>query len=189
MSVAASAIVDHPVPAIPTQRRIRLLPVPGHDPAPTPGPVRAPRTASPQAGHQLRLVVSDPIPAPRVWSDSVRTDVGTLGDAGEFARRITQAVVDVLAGHRPAHQLLRWSRPDVFEALRRRAAVTVARPNRPGVTPAGRRPVVRSVRVCDVAAHAVEASAVVIDGDRARAIAMRLEAIDGRWRLTALELG
>jgi hypothetical protein len=35
----------------------------------------------------------------------------------------------------------------------------------------------------------VEASAVVLDRGRYRAIALRLEDADGRWRVTALEIG
>ncbi|MEY4170440.1 MAG: hypothetical protein RLZ94_1513 [Actinomycetota bacterium] len=35
----------------------------------------------------------------------------------------------------------------------------------------------------------VEASAVVIGGERARAVALRLEVVRGRWLATAIEMG
>jgi hypothetical protein len=48
---------------------------------------------------------------------------------------------------------------------------------------------VRAVRVCRVAPGIVETSAVLVGGDRAQAIAIRLEAVDGRWLATVIQLG
>ena len=60
---------------------------------------------------------------------------------------------------------------------------------RRGAAPSTRQAVVRGVRVCLPADGVAEASAVVIDADRVRAVAVRLEGLDGRWRATALEVG
>jgi hypothetical protein len=46
-----------------------------------------------------------------------------------------------------------------------------------------------SVRVCELGPAVAEACAVVATGARSRAVAVRLEGIDGRWRCTALEIG
>jgi hypothetical protein len=43
------------------------------------------------------------------------------------------------------------------------------------------------VRVCIPAEGVAEASAVVDEGARTRALALRLEADDGRWRLLAYD--
>jgi hypothetical protein len=48
---------------------------------------------------------------------------------------------------------------------------------------------VRSVRVCLPADGVAEASAVVVSRGRVLAVALRLEGLDGRWRMTALEVG
>ncbi|BAS17199.1 hypothetical protein AHiyo8_55020 [Arthrobacter sp. Hiyo8] len=48
---------------------------------------------------------------------------------------------------------------------------------------------VRSVRVCAVNDGVYEASLVVSEELRSRAVAMRLEGINGTWRVTALEIG
>ena len=48
---------------------------------------------------------------------------------------------------------------------------------------------VTGVRACVVAAGVVETSAVLLGGERARAIAIRLEARDGRWLATTVDLG
>ena len=95
-----------------------------------------------------------------------------------------EALVEVMAGVRPAPQLLRWTTPEVYAVVARRASVSARR----GM-PATRRTVVRSLRVCEPADGVAEASAVVVDGGRVRALAMRLVGLDGRWCVEALQVG
>lgn len=107
-----------------------------------------------------------------------------LPDPRDWAAHIAQALVEVMAGVRPAPQLLRWTTPEVYAVVARRAAVSARR----GMPPA-RRTVVRSLRICEPADGVAEASAVVVDGGRVRALAMRLVGLDGRWRVEALQVG
>lgn len=100
---------------------------------------------------------------------------------------LVQAVIEVLGGIRPAAQLTRWLTADVHTAISRRAALA-ARMRRTS-SPTVRQAVVRGVRVCEPADGVVEGSAVVLDQGRVRAVALRLEGMDGRWRVTALEVG
>jgi hypothetical protein len=46
-----------------------------------------------------------------------------------------------------------------------------------------------NVRVCEPADGVAEVSAVFRRADRVRAIAFRIQGVDGRWRITALQLG
>jgi len=46
-----------------------------------------------------------------------------------------------------------------------------------------------SVRVCQPADGIAEVSATVRAGRRVRAIAFRVEGVQGRWRITALDIG
>ncbi len=119
------------------------------------------------------------------------TEDDTSGEPPDaLAQRLVQALMDVVAGHRPATQVLRWSSAEVFDSLRQRARVEQAHARRVG---ARRRPVVKQVRVQEQRTStdeaAVEVAAVVIDGPRVRAVAARLEGRPGRWRLTALTIG
>ena len=107
-----------------------------------------------------------------------------LPDPRDWAAHIAQALVEVMAGARPAPQLLRWTTPEVYAVVARRASVSARR----GMPPT-RRTVVRSLRVCEPADGVAEASAVVVDGGRVRALAMRLVGLDGRWRVEALQVG
>ena len=103
--------------------------------------------------------------------------------------QLAQAVAEALAGHRPVQQLLRWTNDEVYAALLGRAAGS---PGRGGPVTRGRvsgpRPVVRALRLSRPRDGVVEASAVVQTGARCRALALRLEGLDGRWRATALDV-
>ena len=106
-----------------------------------------------------------------------------LPDPRQWGGHLAQALVEVMAGVRPAPQVLRWTTTEVYAVVARRAAVST---RRRGAT---RRTVVRSVRVCEPADGVAEVSAVVVDGGRVRALAMRLVGLDGRWRVEALQVG
>jgi hypothetical protein len=129
------------------------------------------------------------------------TSTGELPEPQAWAGRMVQAVLEVLAGVRPVAQLVRWASLPVYTALQRRCTLAASRAaranraNRPhqvsqsGRPEAGRRAIVRSVHICQPADGVVEASAVVVAGGRVQAVALRLEGLDGRWQMTALELG
>lgn len=108
-----------------------------------------------------------------------------------IARGTVQAAIEVLAGTRPIQQLSRRLDQRCLASLQHRAALTRRLAAGPSPT-AGRlhrNPAVRSVRACEVAAGIYEASAVVVDELRVRAVAVRLERSNQVWRITALEIG
>jgi len=135
--------------------------------------------AEPEASPPLRLV-------PPLDIQSAKRPPVRHGTARAWAGRLACAVVEVLAGERPAPQLLRWTTEEVYDVVARRAR----RAGRDGELAASGRPkpAVRSVRVCEPAEGVVEACAVVGRGDRFSAVALRLESVEGRWRCTALEM-
>ncbi len=108
-----------------------------------------------------------------------------LPEPEPFTAKIAQAIVEVISGQRPATQLIRHTSPTVYSVLARRALVSNRRlasgPRRPAV--------VRRVRVCEPADGVVEACAVVVAHGRVRALALRLEGLDGRWLVTQVAVG
>jgi hypothetical protein len=106
-----------------------------------------------------------------------------------WAHRYAQAVVEIVGGDRPVTQVLRWTTPEVYANLARRAHLV----SRAGSRPSGvaTRPLVRpqvmGVRTCFLASDLVEVSVRVRYGERSRAIAARLELRSGRWQCSALE--
>ena len=108
-----------------------------------------------------------------------------LPEPRQWAAQFVQAAVEVTTGLRPPSQLVRWTNDEVRTLLVRRA--DLAR-RTPGRTRQPRRGVVRSTRVCIPCAGVAEATVVISDGPRVRAVALRMEGTDGRWRVTALRI-
>ncbi|MDT4937825.1 MAG: hypothetical protein QOG80_1496 [Pseudonocardiales bacterium] len=116
-----------------------------------------------------------------------RTSRAMLPEPRPWAGRLVQAVVEVTAGVRPLTQLVRWTTSEVYESMQLRAShahasVRVGELDRWAE-------VVRSVHVSEPVDGVAEVCAIVQQGPRCRAIALRLEGIDGRWQCTALHIG
>ena len=112
------------------------------------------------------------------------TGTADLPPAELWARKLIQATLEVCDGTRSADQLTRWLAPDVRERVARRGVLARRRARRPH-----RAPVIRAVLLCHPADGVCEVSAVVGAGGRVRALALRMSGVDGRWLVTALELG
>jgi Family of unknown function (DUF6459) len=171
------------LPVTPAWPRLRTLAVPDTEPAPDAEPYVGPALGAQLAGHPTLALGDPPAPLERAADRLEATDRLGLPDPEVWSRRMAQAVAEVLCGVRPVAQLARWTSRDVYESLRRRGSRTATR-----AVP-DRRAVVRSVRVGLPTPGVVEACAVVVARGRVQAVALRLEGADGRWRMTALELG
>ena len=113
-----------------------------------------------------------------------------LPDPHLTAAHLAQAVVEVVSGTRSPVQLLRCTAPEVYAVLARRGMLAHRRAAMAGAQLQRRRPaVVRRVLVCEPADGVAEATAIVVDAGRIRALAMRLVGYDGGWRLTVVQLG
>lgn len=137
------------------------------------------------------------VPEPELGArpgDSTRFDVVgvDLVERRRFERhaaRLGAAVVEIVGGDRPVSQVLRWTTPEVYQDLARRAhLVSQAVGRRPGSGG------IQSVRPQLVGAHTsfvsprcAEVSLHVRYGQRSRAVAARFELIRDRWQISALE--
>ena len=110
-----------------------------------------------------------------------------LPDPRSWSGRFVQALVEVLSGDRPAAQLLRWTDHRVYNDVLNRVRA-LCPPGSPQRGDRGRA-MVRSVHVCEPRDGVAEVAVHVNHGGRSRAVAVRLEGLDGRWRCTALQLG
>jgi len=125
------------------------------------------------------------IAATGVPSWSSESDIGVRKTATEHlppahrtASVLARALVEVISGRRPLAQLRVHCAPEIYAGL---AA-------RPSTGPLAL-PHLLTVRVCEPADGAAEVSAAFRRADRVRALAFRLQGVDGRWRITALQLG
>jgi hypothetical protein len=106
-----------------------------------------------------------------------------LPDVTTFSRRLVIGIIEVATGRRPSSQLARHSAPAVQAGLARDAG----RMTRLGTT--GRPAVLHSVHIVEPADGVAEVAAVVRLEGRFRAVALRLEGLDGRWRCVRLQIG
>ncbi len=143
--------------------------------------------SSPTGAARALSASADPHELMRYFAPQ-RTGSAELPDPDPFLRNITRGVLEVFAGVREVDQLSRWLTEDAYRKLVTRANLA-ARARSARNVPA-RRPVhvVLSVRHSSPADGVVEAVVVVQGPARTRAVAYRLEGMDGRWRITSLAL-
>ena len=115
--------------------------------------------------------------------ESRPTGLRELPEPAAFARRLLIGVIETATGRRPASQLRQHTSPTVHAGLARDAG----RMDRLGTA---RRPAtLHSVHITEPADAVAEVTAVLRVGDRFRALALRLEGSDGRWRCVRLQIG
>ena len=116
------------------------------------------------------------------------TSSADLPDPRPLVSTLAGGVLEVLAGVREVNQLARWLDEEPYETLVLRANLAVrarrAR-GRPAQQPAD---MMRRVRGSSPAAGVGVATAIITPPVRTRAVAMRLEGYDGRWRATSLAM-
>lgn len=111
-----------------------------------------------------------------------------LPDPVPLLESLTRGALEVLGGVREAEQLIRWFTEDAYRSLLVRANLSARARSARGAAPA--RPVfqILSTRTCEPADGIVEATVIVATPARTRAVAMRLEGLDQRWRVTTLAI-
>ncbi|MEV4706598.1 Rv3235 family protein [Actinoplanes sp. NPDC049316] len=173
----------------------RLLPT-----APTTTP--APALATPTARRPpARQAPAGPAAPTRPGAAAAASSTGVSPDARLAVRRFIGLCVEVVNGYRPAAHLRRLAQPREAAAVVAQgvtAAHRVAEARRKTATrhgterhPRSRRPApaaVVKVSLCEPRPGAVEAAAVLVIGDRAWAMALRLERHDDVWLATVLRL-
>ena len=162
-----------------------------------PAPRREPPFDDEQAGRHLSLVgpldrqlpletarpATSAQPLPSESFGSRPTGIHELPEPTVLARRLVIGVIETATGRRSASQLRHHTSPTVQAGLARDAG----RISRLG---SARRPAtLHSLHVTEPADGVAEVAAVLRVGDRFRALALRLEGLDGRWRCVRLQIG
>lgn len=112
---------------------------------------------------------------------------GSTGGMEAWAATFVQAVVEVIASDRPVTQLIRWTSRRVYAEISQRQR-RVAQ-HRSATSTRSCRQHVATVRICRPAAGSAEVAARVVFGPRSRAVAVRLDYVNGRWMCTAICFG
>ena len=116
------------------------------------------------------------------------TAASTLPDPTPLLENLTRCVIEILAGARELEQLSRWVSDDVYRHLLKRVVLS-ARARRAKNQPAARPTfVIGSTTVSEPKDGVVEAVVIVRGRARTRAVAIRREGLDSRWRATAINV-
>ena len=109
----------------------------------------------------------------------------TLPDPAGWAHRLLVGIIETAGGRRPLQQLSAMLSPAVATGL----AADFERAAQRNAAHWTHAATVRSVHASEPADGVAELSATVLAARRVRAVALRLEARDGRWCCTRLQLG
>lgn len=122
------------------------------------------------------------------YFDHQPTPSSALPDPRPLIENLTRCVIEILAGARELDQIARWLGDDVYRHLLKRVVLSSRARQAKGA--AALRPsfAIGSVIVCEPRDGVVEASVVVRGRARVRAVAIRLEGLDRRWRATAIHV-
>jgi hypothetical protein len=111
-----------------------------------------------------------------------------LPDPEPLLINLTRCVIEVLAGARELDQLARWVTDDVYKHLLKRVvlsararAVKGQRAQRPTFS-------IGRISISEPRDGVIEAVVIVHTKVRARAVAIRLEGLDHRWRASAVHV-
>ena len=154
-----------------------------------------PRVRARRLAEERQDGAAGPAPAdPAAAKEDAVAPAEELRQVTATARSVAQAAMEVIGGTRPVQQLARWLDPVCYEKVARRAGLVRERQDRRAaagqtVLRLHRSATIRSSRVCQVSDNAYEASLVIAESSRVRAVALRLEFRRGLWKVTALEIG
>lgn len=112
----------------------------------------------------------------------------TLPDPTPLLENLTRCVIEILAGARELEQISRWVSDEVYRHLLKRVVLS-ARSRRARNQPVARPNfAIGSTTFSEPKDGVVEAVVIVRGRARTRAVAIRLEGLDNRWRATAINV-
>lgn len=146
--------------------------------------------AAPDEGRERGISGARRVSSRRIdeFFEHQRTASEHLPDPRPLVVNLTKYLVEILAGVRDLDQITRWIDPKVHAALLRKVVFRSRARQAKGIAPSWPRYRLGETRVDAPADGVVECVTVVHQADRARAVAIRLVGIDGRWRATQISM-
>ncbi|WP_211161227.1 Rv3235 family protein [Microcella alkalica] len=143
----------------------------------------APAPKRPRSGRTIHARI-----AHEEFFDYQPTSTADLPDPRPLVENLTRCVVEILAGARELEQIARWVTDDVYSTLLKRQVISArarAARGKPVIRPAF---ALGSTIICEPRDGIIEAVVVVNSRARSRAVAVRLEGLDRRWRASAIHV-
>jgi hypothetical protein len=111
-----------------------------------------------------------------------------LPDPRPLLENLTRCVIEILAGARDLEQIARWVSDDVYRHLLKRVVISSRARQATGRSATRPAFTIGSTTICEPRDGVVEAVVIVNNRARTRAVAVRLEGLDRRWRATAVHV-
>jgi hypothetical protein len=148
-------------------------------PEPAPESSRSPAGRSKRGPHEGRFESDG-------FFDPQATPTEMLPPPEPLLENLTRCVMEVLRGARDIDQLGRWISEDVYRHLLKRQLISARARQIKGIP--ATRPVLVIGRITTSSPRdgVIEAVVMVYEKPRARAVAIRLEGVDRRWRATSI---
>ncbi|GLI26052.1 hypothetical protein ARHIZOSPH14_02940 [Agromyces rhizosphaerae] len=111
-----------------------------------------------------------------------------LPDPEPLLTNLTRCVIEVLAGARELEQMARWVNDDVYRHLLKRVVLGARARRVKGQAPSRPAFSIGRIHQCEPRDGVIEAVVMVHSKARSRAVAIRLEGLDARWRASAISV-
>lgn len=131
---------------------------------------------------------AQPNPAEDAFFAAQESTRDQLPDPRPLLENLTRCVIEVLAGARELEQLARWVSDDVHHHLHKRVVLAARARRATGRSSARPAFSIGSTTVSEPKDGVVEGVVIVRGRARTRAVAIRLEGLDRRWRATAINV-
>ncbi|HEY9499415.1 MAG TPA: Rv3235 family protein, partial [Terrimesophilobacter sp.] len=122
------------------------------------------------------------------YFDHQPTGKATLPGPEPLLENLTRCVIEILAGARDLEQISRWVTDDVYRHLLKRVVLSARARQAKGRVPVRPAFTIGSTSIFEPRDGVIEAVVVVRGKARVRAVALRLEGLDSRWRATAINV-
>lgn len=116
------------------------------------------------------------------------TSTSSLPDPGPLIENLARCVIEILAGARDIEQIARWVTDDVHRHVLRRVVLSARARAAKGQKAVRPTFTIGTTRTFEPRDGVVEAVVIVRGRARVRAVAIRLEGIDRRWRASAINV-
>ena len=116
------------------------------------------------------------------------TSSSALPDPTPLIENLTRCVVEILAGARDLEQISRWVTDDVYRHLLKRVVLSARARQASGRAVTRPAFTIGSTTQFEPRDGVVESVVIVHGRARSRAVALRLEGLDQRWRATAINV-
>lgn len=118
-----------------------------------------------------------------------RAERSALPNPAPLVENLARCVIEILAGARDLEQISRWVSDDVYRHLLKRVVLSARARQAKGQRVVSRPNfTIGSTSVTEPSDAVVEAVVIVHNRARSRAVAIRLEGMDSRWRATAINV-